>query len=65
MRAHGGGGNDFHEGPSMSTWPKEELDQIAEADDMHVSPFRDDGVTYGTPSFTARPRRSKHEPPKR
>ena len=49
----------------MSTWPKEELDQIAEAGDMHVSPFRDDGVTYGTPSFTARPRRSKHEPPKR
>ena len=49
----------------MSMWPKGELDQIAEADDMHVSPFRDDGVTYGTPSFTARPRRSKHEPPKR
>jgi len=23
--------------------------QIAEADDLHITPFRDDGVTYGTP----------------
>jgi hypothetical protein len=24
---------------------------IAEADDLHVSPFRDDGVTYGNPTW--------------
>lgn len=35
----------------MTTWPKEELDKIAEADDLHISPFRDDGVTYGTPTW--------------
>src|SRR5438445_8987830 len=33
----------------MSTWPKDELRKIAEADDLHISPFREDGVTYGTP----------------
>jgi hypothetical protein len=34
----------------MSTWPKEGLDKIAEAGDMHVSPFRDDGgsLVHGT-----------------
>ena len=31
------------------TWSKHELRQIAEADDLHISPLRDDGVTYGTP----------------
>lgn len=29
-------------------WTAEELAQIALADDLHVSPFREDGVTYGT-----------------
>src|SRR5208282_1129278 len=24
---------------------------IAEADDLHISPFREDGVTYGTPTW--------------
>ena len=32
----------------MATWSKDELRRIAEADDLHISPFRDDGVTYGT-----------------
>ena len=32
----------------MPAWPKEELMKIAEADDLHVAPFRDDGKTYGT-----------------
>ena len=31
------------------TWSKDELRRIAEADDLHISPFREDGVTYGTP----------------
>ena len=35
----------------MTTWPREELRRIAEADDLHISPFREDGVTYGTPTW--------------
>ena len=35
----------------MTTWPKDELMKIAEADDLHISPFREDGVTYGTPTW--------------
>ncbi|MGA8042872.1 MAG: DUF2255 family protein [Terracidiphilus sp.] len=32
----------------MSKWPRNELRKIAEADDLHISPFREDGKTYGT-----------------
>jgi hypothetical protein len=35
----------------MSTWSTDELRKIAEADDLHISPFREDGVTYGTPTW--------------
>ena len=35
----------------MTTWSKDELRKIAEADDLHISPFRVDGVTYGTPTW--------------
>jgi len=35
----------------MTTWSKEELPKIAEADDLHISPFREDGTTYGTPTW--------------
>lgn len=35
----------------MSNWPKEELRKITEADDLHISPFREDGRTYGTPTW--------------
>jgi hypothetical protein len=35
----------------MSTWPKDELRKIAETDDLHISPFREDGKTYGTPTW--------------
>jgi hypothetical protein len=35
----------------MSTWPKDELRSIAETDDLHIAPFRDDGKTYGTPTW--------------
>ena len=34
----------------MSTWPQEELRRIAESDDLHIAPFREDG-TYGTPTW--------------
>jgi len=35
----------------MAAWPKSELKKIAEADDLHISPFREDGKTYGTPTW--------------
>ena len=35
----------------MAEWSKDELTRIAEADDLHVSLFHDDGVTYGTPTW--------------
>jgi hypothetical protein len=35
----------------MTTWSKDELRRLAEADDLHISPFRGDGVTYGTPTW--------------
>lgn len=35
----------------MTAWLKDELRRIAETDDLHVSPFRDDGKTYGTPTW--------------
>ncbi len=35
----------------MSTWPNDELSKIAVADDLHISPLREDGKTYGTPTW--------------
>jgi hypothetical protein len=35
----------------MTTWPEDELRKIAVADDLYISPFREDGVTYGTPPW--------------
>lgn len=35
----------------MTAWSSEELRRIAETDDLHVSPFRKDGKTYGTPTW--------------
>ena len=35
----------------MSAWLKDQLGAIAEADDLHISPYREDGVTYGTPTW--------------
>jgi hypothetical protein len=32
-------------------WSKDELRKIAAADDLHIAPFREDGVTYGTPTW--------------
>lgn len=37
--------------PAVTTWSKDELRKIAEADDLHISPFREDGLTYGTPTW--------------
>jgi hypothetical protein len=35
----------------MGVWSKDELRKIADADDLHISPFREDGITYGTPTW--------------
>lgn len=34
----------------LNAWPSD-LSIIAKSDDLHISPFRDDGVTYGTPTW--------------
>ena len=35
----------------MATWSQDELRKITETDDLHISPFREDGRTYGTPTW--------------
>jgi hypothetical protein len=35
----------------MAAWLEEDLRKIVEADDLHIAPFRDDGATYGTPTW--------------
>lgn len=35
----------------MAAWSKDELRKIAGADDLHIAPFREDGQTYGTPTW--------------
>jgi hypothetical protein len=35
----------------MSAWIEDELGKIAKTDDLHISPFREDGKTYGTPTW--------------
>lgn len=36
----------------MHAWAPDELETIASSDDLHISPFREDGVTYGTPTWS-------------
>ena len=35
----------------MAAWKKDELQKIAEADDLHIAPLREDSITYGTPTW--------------
>ena len=35
----------------MTTWNPAVLADIAGSDDLHISPFRADGTTYGTPTW--------------
>jgi hypothetical protein len=35
----------------MGVWTRDELRKIADTDDLHISPFREDGTTYGTPTW--------------
>ena len=32
----------------MTTWNRDEIRGIAETDDLHIAPFREDRKTYGT-----------------
>jgi hypothetical protein len=32
-------------------WPVAELNKITAADDLKISPLREDGITYGTPTW--------------
>lgn len=32
-------------------WNSDELRRIAKTDDLHISPLREDGTTYGTPTW--------------
>jgi hypothetical protein len=35
----------------MGSWKENELERIAETDDLHIAPFRDDAKTFGTPTW--------------
>jgi hypothetical protein len=35
----------------MSEWAEHTLGKVAATDDLHISPFREDGKTYGTPTW--------------
>lgn len=35
----------------MTAWPAATLTAIVEADDLKISPLREDGVTFGTPTW--------------
>ena len=35
----------------MTTWDAARLRSLAAADDLHISPYREDGRTYGTPTW--------------
>lgn len=35
----------------MTAWKADELARIAGADDLHIAPLREDGVTFGTPTW--------------
>jgi hypothetical protein len=38
----------------VSGWSADDLRRIAATDDLHISPFREDGATYGTPTAVQR-----------
>src|SRR6516164_8778782 len=35
----------------MTIWAKDELGKIAATHDLHIAPLREDGKTYGTPTW--------------
>ena len=43
--------NTTDQGITIAHWLKHELRRIIDADDLHIAPFREDGKTYGTPTW--------------
>jgi hypothetical protein len=37
--------------PMLTRWPADEIREIAEADGLRIAPFREDGVSYRTPTW--------------
>lgn len=35
----------------MNSWPKDDLEKISKTDDLHIAPLREDGVSFGTPTW--------------
>ena len=35
----------------MNPWPTPDIEWIVDADDLHIAPFRADGITPGTPTW--------------
>jgi len=35
----------------MTAWQEDELSEIAGSNDLHIAPFRENGETYGTPTW--------------
>ena len=35
----------------MNRWPTQDIERIAADDDLHIAPFRADGITAGTPTW--------------
>jgi hypothetical protein len=35
----------------MTIWLRTDLERIADTDDLHISPLREDGKAYGTPTW--------------
>jgi hypothetical protein len=35
----------------MSAWQRDDLEKIGKGDDLHIAPLREDGVTFGTPTW--------------
>ncbi|WP_298860839.1 DUF2255 family protein [uncultured Microbacterium sp.] len=35
----------------MTAWTPEQIEAIGSTDDFHISPYRDDGITPGTPTW--------------
>lgn len=36
---------------AMTSWSSADISSIAATDDLHIAPLRDDGFTYGTPTW--------------
>ena len=51
MRQSGDPGFPTHPGGAAVKWDRDQLAEIIDNDDLHVAPLRDDGATFGTPTW--------------